>query len=699
MTRTTRAAQDKARVLGNLEDLVVRYEAQDKSRQARAFEWARSSLDDRNDMRPLRALRQLDPRKQFPVDIDTFLDDPHFLGYLRGDFGVWDAHMDRVHAMNPDVVCGEAPVVETALGGASGTGKTTLAWINMAYQFYLLTCFRNPQRLFALAPVTPIVFTMQSVSQSITKLVIYNPFRTMLTSMPYVQRWCHWDKQREGQLDFDDNVHIIPSLARGASLQGQAVIGGILDELSFMAVIDASKQVAGPRGQGGKFDQAEEVFTQTMNRRSRSFGRGGISIGSVIALSNTSYRGDFMDRHLSFIKEHEPEGVIGERLRRYELEPDDIRDVKTGETITIQVGTDYHPTKIVEDGVEPDPGATLVEVPARYRMDFLLDPDKALREVVGIASAAIRPFMRQRNKLVDAFNKGQELGLVPYVDITDADLSIHGMPQWEADLVPEDKHVPRYFHVDLSKSRDRCGIAIVKPFGLINVTDGDGTVKTVPSFAVECAITLTPSGNAEVEPAIIRDWIMQLASEHDIQIGGISYDGFQSQESLQVLRRAGVFAKEISVDRKMEQYEYLRSAIYEDRVAFCPSDILLEEMIMLEYDANKDKVDHPPKGSKDIADAVCGAIYNCSQQRHYRTRTGYSDAEGEKVRAKGEKGRPKRGDRPTSGSHKKRQRRRKASDAFDIRPAQQERELQEAVPENKTVKPPKWWTELHGGDG
>ena len=39
----------------------------------------------------------------------------------------------------------------------------------------------------------------------------------------------------------------------------------------------------------------------------------------------------------------------------------------------------------------------------------------------------------------------------------------------------------------------------------------------------------------------------------------------------------------------------------------CANDILLEELVMLEHnkEANKDrggKVDHPPKGSKDIAD-------------------------------------------------------------------------------------------------
>jgi hypothetical protein len=36
--------------------------------------------------------------------------------------------------------------------------------------------------------------------------------------------------------------------------------------------------------------------------------------------------------------------------------------------------------------------------------------------------------------------------------------------------------------------------------------------------------------------------------------------------------------------------------------------LLIDELLQLRI--IKDKVDHPRKGSKDLADAVCGAIYN-----------------------------------------------------------------------------------------
>ena len=40
---------------------------------------------------------------------------------------------------------------------------------------------------------------------------------------------------------------------------------------------------------------------------------------------------------------------------------------------------------------------------------------------------------------------------------------------------------------------------------------------------------------------------------------------------------------------------------------------LFDEFVDVERNINTGKVDHPPNGSKDMADAVCGAIWNASQ--------------------------------------------------------------------------------------
>jgi hypothetical protein len=48
--------------------------------------------------------------------------------------------------------------------------------------------------------------------------------------------------------------------------------------------------------------------------------------------------------------------------------------------------------------------------------------------------------------------------------------------------------------------------------------------------------------------------------------------------------------------------------VYEERLAMPMIDLLFEELSELKI-MNNNKVDHPRKKSKDLADAVCGAIF------------------------------------------------------------------------------------------
>lgn len=73
--------------------------------------------------------------------------------------------------------------------------------------------------------------------------------------------------------------------------------------------------------------------------------------------------------------------------------------------------------------------------------------------------------------------------------------------------------------------------------------------------------------------------------------------------------------KDGSVVHNCKPYQYLRSTIYEERIEMYDSILLTEELIGLERDNNNGKIDHSQAGinSKDTADAICGAIWNASQ--------------------------------------------------------------------------------------
>jgi hypothetical protein len=86
----------------------------------------------------------------------------------------------------------------------------------------------------------------------------------------------------------------------------------------------------------------------------------------------------------------------------------------------------------------------------------------------------------------------------------------------------------------------------------------------------------------------------------------VTFDRWNSHDIMQELKIYGVNTEILSVAKK--HYEDFAMLVTEERVHGPNNPILTEELLQLRI--LKGKVDHPRKGSKDLADAVCGAIYN-----------------------------------------------------------------------------------------
>jgi hypothetical protein len=104
----------------------------------------------------------------------------------------------------------------------------------------------------------------------------------------------------------------------------------------------------------------------------------------------------------------------------------------------------------------------------------------------------------------------------------------------------------------------------------------------------------------------IRDW-----QERGFNIKGglVSFDGWQSLDSRQMLKREGFRTKEFSLDRDTEGHDTLQELVKTDALGFYHYDVLIREAQQLQLVRGK-KVDHPKGGSKDVVDAVAGAAYN-----------------------------------------------------------------------------------------
>lgn len=169
----------------------------------------------------------------------------------------------------------------------------------------------------------------------------------------------------------------------------------------------------------------------------------------------------------------------------------------------------------------------------------------------------------------------------------------------------KDGHI-RFIHVDLALKKDRAALSMVHCAGFREVKTSIG-VETLPIINVDLIHSWEASVGAEINFASIRQMIVDLCRKFDV--AKVTFDRWQSVEMIQSLRGQGINADFHSV--KKSDYDTLTTAIYDTRLRGYWNEILVEEeLLKLRLFANN-KIDHPASGSKDLADALAGAVWNC----------------------------------------------------------------------------------------
>ena len=559
-----------------------------------------------------------------PVSIDEFIDSPEFLGAT--DLVLWPEVRKTIVDMNKNWWRGtDAGAYNSAcLMGATGTGKTSLAIVTTIYHAYLLSCLKNPQALYGFPKATSIVFAIMGAKPRVVNKVIYIPMKKLVESMPYFQKHFMPSKLVESEMYFEEkNIRIAQAGGDEDAILGEAIIGGVVDEINFMNVVLRSKKAEVSSGRAGLYDQAQQVFS-TMERRKRGrFTRPGPCIGLSIASSSTKYKGDFTDKHKAFVEKNNIKTCYIYSRRQFDVVP---QERFCGRKFKLIIGNDiYHDTRALKDGETPPEGAWVEEVPVEYLDDFQKKPYDALRDVMGVSHNALSPFIKTRFKIFDCFTAGDEAGLESILVNDHVILGEHGMPQVKEGTYCANPSRPRYVHIDLSRNGDRCGIAMLRFDGMQEVQRTNGMKELLPKASVEFACSIEPDANNEIDVAEVRAFVKHLKTKYGFPIKGVSYDGVDSRESIQAWRKDGMRATMISVDRFSTPYKQLRDALYDTRLLMYSNQVLSDEILDLEYDEGKDKVDHPVSGTKDVADAVCGAFTGMLERKSTWTAAAHDD--------------------------------------------------------------------------
>lgn len=561
-----------------------------------------------------------------PVSIEEFLDSPEFLGAT--DFVLWPEVRKAAIEINCNWWRGDADGAYNSclLMGATATGKSSISMVTTMYHLYLLSCLANPQAVYGFPKATSIVFAIMGAKPRVVNKVLYIPMKRLIESMPYFQKHCMPSKLVESEMYFEEkNIRIAQSGGDEDAILGEAIIGGICDEINFMNVVLRSKKAEVSSGRAGLYDQAQQVHS-TMERRKRGrFTRPGPMIGLVIASSSTKYKGDFTDRHKAFVERNNIKTCYIYNRKQFEVVP---QERFSGEKFRLVIGNDiYHDTRVLSDSEIMPVGAWIEEVPIEYKDDFMKKPYDALRDVLGISHNALAPFIKTRHKIYDCIEAGKEIGLASILERDHVILGEHGMPKVKAGTYCANPSRPRYVHIDLSRNADRCGISMIRFEGMREVQRTNGMKELLPVATVEISCSIAPDANNEIDVAEIRAFVKHLKTKYGYPIKGVSYDGVDSRESIQAWRKDGMRATMVSVDRTSVPYKQFRDAMYDTRINLLDDPVVVEEILDLEYDEDKDKVDHPVNSSKDISDAICGAYTNLLERKSTWTMAAADDAE------------------------------------------------------------------------
>jgi hypothetical protein len=498
---------------------------------------------------------------------------------------------------------------EAVLTGGIGCGKTTLALYCMAYQLYLLSCMEDPHGTYGLDPASEIVIFFQSVNADLAKNVDFRRFKEVIDRAPYFLEEFPYNSSTDSELRFPKHI-VVRSLTGSAnSALGQNLHSGIVDEVNFMANRIRSKMAV----DGGSYNQAEKIYDSITNRRKSRFMLEGCLAGMLCLVSSKRYPGEFTEQKVAeasaqgnnLVSCSNPIYVFDKRV--WEVKP---KGAFSGKMFRIFTGDLYRLPRIlvVDEDVSRSRYEGLIdEIPIEYLSDFERDIHSALRDIAGVATGVIHPFIHDREAIAAAFGETESFLSRPGCDFVETNLEI--CPEYF-----RHKNEPRFVHLDLAFSSDSAGIACGHVDRFVNMEGGEHEVEVLPQIIFDFVLEVRPPTNGEISFKRIRTLLYNLRS-HGLPIHWVSMDSYQSKDTEQLLRQHGFKTGQQSMDKGNKPYDVLKTALQDGRVLIPTHDKAMKELVRLERDLVAGKIDHPAGGSKDLADAIAGVVYGLTMRR------------------------------------------------------------------------------------
>lgn len=490
--------------------------------------------------------------------------------------------------------------------------NTYAASVALTYKLYVLSCTKNPQTFLGLGdPNTAIYFGIFSVRLAEAEETAFDYIKNFVDSSPYFKKYFPRNKKINYRLEFPNRIKVNFGSKELHAL-GRAMICVIIDEANFM--------------KGGALGEAFKLYYQIRARITGQYQYRGYTPGLLCVVSSRNTETDFLEKHMATFA-----GQKGVHISEYALWETRPPDYYTGDTFRVAVGNKFKPSKILRDGERNPKDQTIIDVPVEHKLVFENNIDKAICDVAGLPLYAISNYLQDRTKLLKCSDGVKWTHPFTFETI---ELDYADMPRIsdyfkirDVCKVVGSRYAPkinpdatRFAHVDLALNGDAAGIAVTHVAGMRHekrqIRDALYYDIAALEVNVDFVLRIKAASGGEIDISAIREFFLYLR-RNGYRFGKITYDGYQSASSIQDLNKAGLKAELQSVDRKTDAYDCLKDMLMEERLHMYHFEPFIDEIGQLQRTIRGKyvKIDHPPDGSKDCADAVAGAVFSAIRDR------------------------------------------------------------------------------------
>jgi hypothetical protein len=520
-----------------------------------------------------------------PVDLRTFVNDPNYLGLpplseyqyiliekssqiykestLKKLFGDEEGHIRFKQTANE---------VVAQLG--KGSGKDYCSTIAVAYIVYLLLCLKDPATYYGKPPGDSIDIINIAINSQQATNVFFKGFRSRIDKSPWFVGKYY---SKASEIQFNKAITVHSGHSEREAWEGYNVIVVILDEISGFAIDNTTGHDQAKTGSA-----VYDMYRASVDSRFPDFGK-------VILLSFPRFKNDYIQQRYdsvvgekeTVVRDHKfkmyeelPDGTDGNEFE-IQWEEDHIISYKIPKVYAIKRPTwEINPVRKIED----------------FKTAFYTNPTDALSRFACMPPDAVDAFFKSREKVEKAFNVGA--------------IAVDSFGRLEEWFLP-DPDKKYYIHVDLAQKHDHCAVTMAHINKWVNVKVTDTYSQPAPIVEVDAVRFWTPTKDKSVDFTEVKDYILSLKTR-GFNIAICTFDRWNSHDMMQQLKQYGINTEILSVAKK--HYDDMAMVVAEERLIGPHIPLLIDELCQLRI--MRDKVDHPRKGSKDLADATCGAIFN-----------------------------------------------------------------------------------------